>query len=244
MFTYHVVMLVMFVAGSSLTIAVEATVAGLLLVTGVVLSLRHRQQVQWRWPGVRLADILSAFATLVAGVVLLTASMPMFPPRQPSALPWYLAGGGIVAFNVLQFLRLVTYSEVDFRTVTSVTEPELMVPVEQSPVTERPWWHKPVRWSCLALCAAAWLSCLGHTYVFGQALRHGSPVPTALQTALLQDDGVTVYINPTKKALIDILAVGQWGTLPVIALSVFCHFVLGIKILTNVPTLAETRDRL
>lgn len=56
MIVYHIGMLIMFMTGDVLTVPFEAGVALALTAIGVLLSLRHRRQVGWRWPGVTITD--------------------------------------------------------------------------------------------------------------------------------------------------------------------------------------------
>ena len=62
MFAYHIGMMIMFMAGGLLTVPLEVGVALALAAMCVLLSLRHRQQVGWRWPGVSAKEILLAAA--------------------------------------------------------------------------------------------------------------------------------------------------------------------------------------
>jgi hypothetical protein len=80
-------------------------------------------------------------------------------------------------------------------------------------------------------------------YVSGQAFRHGSRTPTATQTEPMRDHGTVVYVTREEKARVDLLERGQIGIPIAIGLMLFTHFVLGVKIISNVPTLAELRER-
>src|SRR4051794_8416284 len=131
MVAYHIGMMIMLMAGGLLTVPLEVGVALTLAAMCVFLSLRHRRQVAWRWPGVSTKEILLAAAVVVGGVIFLTAATPMFSPLEPQMLPWYLAGVGIVSFNVLTMLRVITYAESDF--VAPATQP-LAAATEATPV--------------------------------------------------------------------------------------------------------------
>jgi hypothetical protein len=227
-FAYHSVMMLMFVAGGSLSITFEAAIASLLVVIGIILSLRHRQQVGWRWPGVHPSNIGWALIAIVGGVIFLGASTALFPPLQPHILPWYLAGAGIITFNVLQALRLVAFTEADFIILPSVGRtPD---PDSAPHTADKPWWHTLLRLACYVIFMAAWLNFAAQTYFFGQAFQHGSPVPTAIQTERLQNHGQIVYVTSAEKGWLDLLEIGLVGIPLAIALSAFSHFVLGVNI--------------
>jgi len=240
MFAYHIGMMVMFMAGGLLTIPLEVGVALTLAAMCVLLSLRHRRLVGWRWPGVSTKDVLLALAVIVGGVVFLTAATPMFSPFEPYALPWYLAGVGIVSFNVLIMLRVITYAESDF--VAPATQP-VAAASEATPSPAVPRWHALVRMACTVLFVVAWLDFMAFFYVSGQAFQHGSTTPTAMQTEPMKDHGTVVYVTPDEKARVDLLEQGQVGIPIAIGLALFAHFVLGVKIISNVPTRAELRQR-
>jgi len=240
MVIYHMVMMAMFIAGGALTVALEVGIALALGTAGVLLSLRHRRQVRWRWPGVSTKDILLALGAIGAGIIFLVAATPMFPPLQPHALPWYLAGAGIVLFNLLTVLRLMTFAETDF-----VMPPpqESAAESEGSPIAVTPRWHALIRIVCTVVFVAAWLDFAAFFYLSGQLLQHGSPTLTGTQTAPLRDHGTIVYVTPEDKAWLDLLELGQAGIPIAIGLALFAQFVLGVKIIANVPTLAELRQR-
>jgi hypothetical protein len=240
MFAYHIGMMIMFMAGGLLTVPLEVGVALTLAAMCVFLSLRHRRQVGWRWPGVSIKEILLAAAVVVGGVIFLTAATPMFSPLEPQMLPWYLAGVGIVSFNVLTMLRVITYAERDF--VAPTTQP-LAAATEAMLSPAVPQWHALVRMACTILFVVAWLDFMAFFYLSGQALQHGSPTPTAAQTAPMQDHGTVVYVTQDEKARVDLLEQGQVGIPIAIGLALFAHFVLGVKIISNLPTRAEMRQR-
>jgi hypothetical protein len=240
MFAYHIGMMVMFMTGGLLTVPLEVGVALALAAMCVLLSLRHRRQVGWRWPGVSAKDVLLALVVIVGGVIFLFAATPMFSPLEPQLLPWYLAGVGIVSFNVLTMLRVITYAERDF--VAPATQ-AVAAAGEAAPGSAVPRWHAPVRIACTVLFVVAWLDFMAFFYMSGQAFQHGSRTPTATQTEPMQDHGTVVYVTPDEKARVDLLEQGQVGIPIAIGLALFAHLVLGVKIIANLPTRAEMRQR-
>jgi hypothetical protein len=172
--------------------------------------------------------------------MFLFAATPMFSPFEPHALPWYLGGVGIVSFNVLSMLRVITYAERDF-----VAPPiqDVAVVSEARPGPAVPRWHALVRLVCTVLFVVAWLDFMAFFYVSGQAFQHGSRTPTATQTEPMQDHGTVVYVTRDEKVRVDLLEQGQVGIPIAIGLALFAHFVLGVKIISNLPTRAELRAR-
>ncbi len=73
--------------------------------------------------------------------------------------------------------------------------------------------------------------------------QHGSPTPTATQTAPVKDHGTVVYVTPEEKTQVALLEQGQVGIPIAIGLALFAHFVLGVKVISNLPTRAEMRQR-
>jgi hypothetical protein len=240
MFAYHIGMMVMFMVGGLLSVPLEVGVALTLAAMCVFLSLRHRRQVGWRWPGVSAKDVLLALVVIVGGVIFLTAATPMFFPLEPYALPWYLAGIGIVSFNVLTMLQVITYAESDF--IAPVTQP-VAAASEATPGPAVPRWHALVRTACVIFFVVAWLDFMAFFYVSGQVFQHGSATPTATQTKPMRDHGTVVYVTPDEKARVDLLEQGQVSIPVAIGLALFAHVVLGVKIISNLPTRAELRQR-
>jgi len=91
MFGYHVSMMVMMMAGGSLTVRQELTIAATIAALIVLVSRYHRQRRHWRWPGVQLVDVLYAIGSIVLVSFFLYSATPLFPPNNGHIVPWYLA---------------------------------------------------------------------------------------------------------------------------------------------------------
>jgi hypothetical protein len=60
MFGYHISMMVMMVAGGSLTVRQELTIAAAIAALILIASRYRRQQRHWRWPGIKPVNVLYA----------------------------------------------------------------------------------------------------------------------------------------------------------------------------------------
>ena len=233
MFLYHIVMMVMFVAGGAIAFADQILIAVAIILAIALMSLIRRFRHGWHWRGV---GVLRA-----AGAVLLTGLMGYFlfagvggalqaqgfALDRPFALgPWALAGLGIALFAVLNVLRVTHVSEKAFRSEcgeqAAQLEPEL--PPE-------PRWKTIVKYAFIAVFLAVWLEAVTAFYVFDRTFRAGAPMPTAEQSAPLTNHGVTVYVTPAEKRLVDQLHGFMFVGIPAtIATALFLHFVLRVRL--------------
>jgi hypothetical protein len=201
MFVYHGCMMVLFVTGGAFSSRQELILTGVLLSMLTALSVRHRRSAGWRWQGVKTKNVLMAAAGIVLIGVFLYAATPLFPPSNPRFLPWFLAGFGIGAFNVMRALRLVYASEVEF--LADCHEPGDQI--EQATSTKsieptEPRWHRAAKSTYGVLFFIVWLGFVGSFYYSGITFRDGSPVPTPTQTEPITEHGKTVYITHDQKS--------------------------------------------
>jgi hypothetical protein len=85
-----------------------------------------------------------------------------------------------------------------------------------------------------------WIASVGSFFLFGTAFRPGSPAPTAIQTEPLVDHEKTVYVTRGEKRRIDYLQLVSWIGIPSILVSAaLLHFVVGVKLFPNAPTISE-----
>jgi len=240
MFVYHGCMMFLFIAGSGFTTRQELFIAISLAVVLTILSLRHRSAIGWKWKGITTKDLAMAIAGSALLVFFLHAATPQFPASNPRFLPWYLAGFGIGAFNVLTMLKLVRSSESQMLADCSDTPTES----KQEPKTEslEPRRHRIARgiFSCLFLLV--WLEGVAFFYHHGKVFSSGSPAPTATQTDPISDHRNTVYITHAEKVQLDLLETMIFTGVPAILVGGFVlHFLVGVKLFPNTPTLAEWR---
>jgi len=224
LFVHHATTLVMFVAGGKLTARSELTIWIVLVSVLLSLSIRHRRQIGWRWPGASRANYSYAAVGLVLGGIFVGSSALIFPPTEPRALPWYLGALGLLAFGIASTLRLTSTAEADF--VSRDEASEHGVSAESTPT---PRWKKWVRVAFGILAIAVWLESIASVTVFGLKHREGSLSPTSAQTEPLMSHGNVTYITPSDKALIDVLNKGAAIGIPaIIALGLILHFGLHI----------------
>jgi hypothetical protein len=143
MFVYHGCMTILFIVGGAFSTKQELGIAGVLVAVIMSISMRHRREAGWRWQGIETKNLLMAAGGLALTGFLLFSATPLFPPSNPSALPWYLAGFGIGTFNFLQALRVIQPSEAAF--LTDCREPGSQNEQASSAKSAGPPWHKFAR---------------------------------------------------------------------------------------------------
>lgn len=230
MFAYHVVMMVMMLAGGSLAliaqIAIAAAIALVIAIVSVIRRLRHK----WRWQGITplraggavlVMALMGYFLFAAAGGALQAQGLAL----QSGLGPWALAGLGIAVFSVLNVLRITHISEKAFREEcgeqAARAQPEL--PAE-------PRWKVITKYAFAVVFLAVWLEAVTAFYVFDRTFRSGAPTPTVERTVALNNKGTTVYVTPAEKHLVDQLQGFMFIGIPaMIATAFFLQFVLKIR---------------
>jgi len=244
MFVYHGCMMALFIAGQSLSVHREVLLTTVLVTILALISIRHRRITNWRWPGIRPRDALFAIFGAAAVAFFLFSATPLFPPSDHRVLPWYLAGLGIGVFGILTSLRVVDSSEADFllhcrvidqygREIERTSEPP-------QPKDSEANWKELIRGIYTVVFVLVWTASVAFFLLFGSAFRRGSPMPTATQTEPLKDHGKTAYVTRAEKQRIDYFQRASSVGIPLILVSAaVLHFVVGVKLFPNAPTLSE-----
>lgn len=238
MFAYHLAMMAMMLGGRALTVPIELALAGGWAAVLATVSVIHKRREGWRWPGVRPLNLLAAAGTLAAIGLFLFAATPNFPPTTPWALPWYLAGGGIGLFGILNSLKVVSRSRDEFeadveaaRTPVPAASPAALV--DQPGADWRTW---VVRVYSVAF-VGVWLEGIAFLYMYGRGMRDGAPAPTSTASWPLTDHGRTVYLTAQDGQLIGTLQQIMAFSIPgAILLGFLIHFGLGVRLFSNLPT--------
>lgn len=249
MFGYHASMMVMMMAGGFLTVRQEIIVAAAIAVLIVLISRSHRQRRHWRWPGVKPRDVLYAAGGIVLISFFLYSATPLFPPNNGQIAPWYLAGLGIGLFGILQSLKIVYAAETEFASNCMMIDQygrELEPPrLQSSQVEPRDANRSRVAKGIYQVTfMLVWVCGVASFYFFGTAFRSGSPEPTATQSEPLEDHGKIVYVTPPEKQRVHALQLVTWVGIPVVLLGgAALHFLVGVRLFPNTPTLAEYLNR-
>ncbi|MGB7308131.1 MAG: hypothetical protein WBC67_03605 [Candidatus Acidiferrales bacterium] len=248
MFIYHGCMMVLFVAGQSLSAKSEILIAAFAAAVLVSVSVRHRREMNWHWRGANAKNVLAGLGGMVLTGVFLFAGSPLFPPSDHRFLPWYLAGIGIAVFGVLGALNVVGFSKAEFlkecqqpgTSASSTTAPRIVAPMGTG--AAEPSWKRIVRAAFMVFFFLVWLDGVASFYFFGVAFRDGSPAATATKTEPRVDHGQIVFVASSQKALVDGLQTVMSIGMPVVfVLGFIVHFVGGVKLLPNAPTFSEWR---
>jgi len=242
LFIYHISMMVMMMAAQSgLSYTQEVGAALILVVVLAAVSLKHRQKNNWRWPGISGKNAFNAILTIAAITFFLLAASPTLSPPKPQILPWYLAGIGIGTFSVLNALRIVTTSNTEFlMNCHIICRSGEEIPVfSELPVPVEVQWKKVARGIFTGCFLLIWVFGVLSFYANGKAVKNGSKEPTTTHSEPLINHGRTVYITPAEKEWIDRLRSVYWLLIPVIIGGLVLHFIAGVKLFGNAPSLPE-----
>lgn len=242
-FVFHGSMMVLMMVGGELSLRQEVFIVTGLVAILLAISMKHRERSNWHWPGIGGKDVLSAIGAAVTVAFFLFAVTPLFPPFSARILPWYLAGANIGMFGILSALKLVYGSEVNFLLhCTTVNQYGQEIPLLSEipkPKLVEAAWKKVARGIYFVAFVLVWIAGVASFYLTGVSLKNGSPVPTPTQTEPLADHGKTVYITPAEKQRIDRLQMVSWMAIPVVLSGLPLHFIAGVKLFGDAPTLPE-----
>ena len=248
MFIYHVCMMILFVIGQKLTLREEILIAATVAVVLISISRRHRRATRWHWPGIRRRDGLFAIGAAIGIAFFLHAASPLFPPSDHRFLPWYLAGLGIGTFGILSSLRIAYSSEAEFLTHCRTIDQYGREADRASELPEvknvEPDWKKVARGIYTVTFVLVWIAGVASFLTFGNSFKNGTSTPTATQTEPLTDHGKTVYVTRPEKQRMDQFQMANWFGVPfILVVGVTLHFLVGVKLVPNVPTLREYWDK-
>jgi hypothetical protein len=239
-------MMVLFLTGELLTSRTELGIAGTLAAVLVSISVRDRRDKNWRWKRPRALKWLATVGGLLLTAFFAFSAAPLFPPSNHRFLPWYLACAGIGAFGALNGLQLVTVSKEDFQkqclpvefSGENASEPRLGE--RETPVDDA--WKRRLRAAFTIFFFLIWIDGVASFYFFGIAFRHGTQAPTAANSEPLQDHGHVVFVPKNEKQMVERLQNGMMFGIPLVVVFGFViHFLLGVKLVPNAPTLNEWR---
>jgi len=248
MFAYHISMMVMMVAGGSLTVRQELTIAATVAALILLASRYHRQKAHWRWPGIKPANVLYALGGIFLISIFLYSATPLAPPHNAHIVPWYLAGLGIGLFGILQSLKVAYASEAEFAAdCMTIDQYGRELEPTRAPASvqlSEPNWKRVTKVTYSTVFMLMWVCGVASFYFFGTAFKNGSPEPTTTQTEPLKDHGKTVYVTPTEKHRVHALQLLSGVGFPVLIVSAaILHFLVGVKLFPNTPTLSEYLNR-
>lgn len=233
MFLYHIAMMVMFLAGQGLPFVEQIFIASSIALAVAIASFIRRVRRKWRWRGltamrvaaaVLMSALMGFFLFAVVGGALQAQGISLMRPF-PLA-PWALAAMGIAIFSILNILRITHLSEKAFQEECGgdALEPQPASPPE-------PRWKVVTKYAFMVAFLAVWLEGVTFFYVFDRTMRASSPTPTVERSIAFKNKGVTVYITPSEKQLIDQLQGFMFIGIPAsIAVAFFLQYVLKIRL--------------
>lgn len=230
MFVYYIVMMAMMLVGGSLVLGQQIAIAAGVALLIALASFIRRIRRGWRWRGITALRAIGALvmAVLMGYFLFATAggAMQAFAVDRPAGMaPWALAVLGIAVFSVLKVLRIAHVSEKAFQEEcgeqASDARPER--PLE-------PRWKVITKYVFAVAFIAIWLEGVTFFYVYDRTFRSGAPTPTAERTVAFTNKGVTVYVTPAEKDLVDQLRKVMFIGFPAaIVTGLFLQFVLKIR---------------
>ena len=237
-FVFHGCMMVLFLVGRVFPVEVLIGVVSVLLAVLTGFSIHHRIKSDWHWPGVGIKGVVGSVFSIALGLFFLGAATPRISPLQPAFFPWFAAGGGIILFGILSSLRVVFRSESEFQSYCG--DQRLKKPEPERPSSTEASWKKAVRIAFSLYFFAVWIASVSFFWKFNTVFRDGTPEPTPERTKTLTDHGKTVYITPEEWSIVSILERSMLLGIPsALLLGALIHFVVGVKLFPNAPTLAE-----
>jgi hypothetical protein len=159
-----------------------------------------------------------------------------------------LAGIGLGIFRVLQSLKVLYPSEAEFASNCMIIDQygRLLQPEHEPSPPQAPEanWRRVTKATYAVVFIVLWVCWAASFYFVGMAFRNGSPEPTTTQTEPLEEHSRTVYITPIEKQRVDALQLVLWIGAPlVLIIGVILHFVAGVRLFPNTPTLSEYLNR-
>lgn len=147
-FIYHIAMMVLFGARPIDDPLIQVIFASVIFTTLCIISIIHKFKYSWSWPGLTLTSIPAIIFNLVflyaffafssyamAGNIDIpdiqnadfealikqswTTMVKAF--NHPVLTPWFLGGAGIVAFNILSSLKVVSLKKDEFEAQCNVS---------------------------------------------------------------------------------------------------------------------------
>ena len=232
MFVYHITMMAMMLLGRGLAFIEQIFIAAAIILAIAVASFIRRLRHKWHWRGLTAMRAGGAALTIaLMGFFLFATAGGAFQAQdfsfeRPFFLgPWALALLGIAVFSVLNVLRITHLAEKTFQEECGdqAREPEPAPPPE-------PRWKVITKYVFTAAFLAVWLEAVTFFYMFDRTIRSSSPTPTVERTAAFKNKGVTVYVTPAEKQLVDQLRDFMFVGIPtMIATAFFLQYVLKIQ---------------
>jgi hypothetical protein len=241
-FVYHGSMMALFMFSGLLHISIQVGLVAALACGLTVISIRHRKQNQWHWPGVGNKEILSAAISLALGLFFLGAITPRISPLNPRIFPWFAAGGGMTLFFFLSYLN-ISYPSKD-RFLSHCGERASEPPQAEEGAPRELGWKRTIRIIFSIYFMAVWIVGVSFFWQYSIAIRDSSPEPTPARTEKIVDHGKTFYITPEQERIVSILKRSMTIGIPsAMFLGFLLHFIVGVKLFPNTPSLAEWRAK-
>jgi hypothetical protein len=219
---YHICMLGLLGLAGALNEPMQLVLTGVLVLGIVQLSLWQRRAMGWLWPG-PTEDLVRSLLVLGGVSLLIFVGFAFIVPiRNPAYLPWDLAGGGLVVFNVLRLSGVVVRTREEFRR-------SCRVEAASAPLSGRAGWKRLARFCYEVFFVAVWLATIAYFFLWGLAARGVAGLPGSVEK-------LPAMSKPLLDALLQPSFLNLLGTTVTIAFpsaivaGCLLHFVLGVPL--------------
>ena len=200
----------------------------------VTISIKHRREHNWHWPGVNRSAWLKAGLTVALMAAFLYVFAQGLLPLNRQTIPMLLFGASIGVWNVLFVLRLVQSTNNDFEQNCgeSTAQREPKAPAMPSD----PKWKRILRGAYSTIFLIVWVEGMAFFYIHERYVHEGSRRPTATQTESFNEHGTLIYITPEQMRLNSLLLTLMAIGIPTMIFSgFFLHYVIGVRMFLNMP---------
>lgn len=228
-FVSHVCAGVLFIfRGAGIRSQVALALAGYVVL--LLLSLSHRHQKGWRWPGTGLGNYGKALLFGVAGGLFLSTSLVRFMFFDPFRFSFHLSIVNITMFQILHALNVVEWSAAKFEAHCGSGSMQSAAELTDSIVPRRTW-RDSVRSICAVLFVLVWMIGISYFIVHQYAMSHGSESPNYPCIEAVRDHGTVVYVTPEEKWRIDVLEAGmKYGIPTMVGICFLLEYVFGVSV--------------
>ncbi|PKA10849.1 hypothetical protein CH372_17350 [Leptospira meyeri] len=240
MFIYHGFMMILFILGDKISINIQFTIVALLLISIILFSIKYRIRIRWKWPGVEVKNTIYAIMIIILGLFFFFSSINSFPPFKSQTFPWYSAGFGIILFQVLNVLNITAYYKDKFELKTDKTAN--FIKFENSPLKENQNDNVNVSFiKYLIYFFSFFLWVTGISYFWlRDRISHNDNSEGIAKFIIEITNKFSKFLGITNTSPdVFLKSILSYGII-LLSISIFIiHFIFGIKIISNVPTIKE-----
>ncbi|MCW7490976.1 hypothetical protein [Leptospira meyeri] len=237
---YHGFMMILFLFGDKISISIQITIVALLLISIIIFSIKYRIRIRWNWPGVEVKNTFYAVIIITLGLFFFFSSINSYPLFKSQSFPWYAAGFGIILFQVLNVLNITAYSKEKFELKSDKTEN--VKKIENSTLIENRNDSVNVsfvKYLIYILSFLLWVTGISYFWLRDRISNNdNSDDFTKFITEITNIFSKLLGIENSSPDIF-LKSILSYGII-LLSISIFIiHFIFGIKIISNIPTIKE-----